>query len=860
MGRKFARKAPWASLSQESLLWAVGLFCAFIGAFLLVAPHHFHNAPYESLLPFAVLWGTLALGSGVGLLGVTILRPPFWLGLAIHGLAGLTLLALSASFAAVGAVTGTVAYTVLGLGTILAGWMRRSRPGEDGSPGDLFALLMGFIATAMGFLALAVPRLFDKPFYGPYEAMRPVLGLAFLLTGPLLCHVQLARVPKRQAWMVHVFCGVAYVTFGVFMSLPGRIWTGLALYWGGGAVIALLPWVRPRLAELDPAALRTRLALTLAISTSVALILATAVATAQEEKLAEEQARETQRVEAHAIAQNVADYIEMNGARTFALATLAGRLPLTRESQREMLRASRRSYPDVTAFRTVAADGGVIAGAGAVPLPPAILRKLVDDMRANPRQRVQLIPATVDGYRLLLLWAPIQDLAGGQETIRGILVSAFDSKSLAMRIGRQGSRVSLFDGRGQPIADSDGAGRAVAKLPDGWDRDVRAGREVVREDGIAGFAVVPTLDWVVAVERPRTDALAGVRQGRDLAFGILLLVIPLAVLGGIFAARRIARPLGDLSSAVDELTAGNLAAPLGAASGITEVARLAGAFQEMRDRLAERTRESERLAAELRARAEALAETDRRKDEFLAMLAHELRNPLGAIANASYLMERMDFADPVMERSVAIIRRQIRHLVRMVDDLLDVSRITRGKVELQREPLDLMEVVRHAVEALRPLADGKQQRLSLELPAGPVPLHGDATRLEQVFSNLLRNAVKFTEDGGSIAVLAREDGHAEAVVLVRDDGIGISPALLPHVFDLFAQGEQALDRTGAGLGIGLTLVRSLVEMHGGRVEARSGGPGQGSELEVRLPLAPHPPAPSPGPPPTLPGRGGEARG
>ena len=316
------------------------------------------------------------------------------------------------------------------------------------------------------------------------------------------------------------------------------------------------------------------------------------------------------------------------------------------------------------------------------------------------------------------------------------------------------------------------------------------------------------------------------------------------MVAGLYASRRIARPLGDLAVAVGEMTAGNPAAPLGATSSITEVAHLSAAFEEMRDRLAARTRESERLAAELRARAEALAETDRRKDEFLAMLAHELRNPLGAIANASYLLEQMGAGerDERMAKPVAIIRRQIQHLVRMVDDLLDVSRITRGKVELRREPLDLGEVLQHAVEAARPLLEPppKDRRLRMNLAGSPLPVEGDATRLEQVFSNLLRNALKFTDAGGKVEVSAHRDGKeggGEAVVRVRDDGIGIPAELLPRIFDLFAQGEQGLDRAGAGLGIGLTLVRSLVEMHGGRVEARSEGPGRGSEIEVRLPLA-----------------------
>ncbi|MEO6194658.1 MAG: sensor histidine kinase [Thermoanaerobaculia bacterium] len=823
------------SLSPDVFLWAMGLFCGSIGAFVLIAPHRFNTPSYDALLPYAFGWGTLALASGMAMLAVAVLGPPRAWCFAAHLCVGVTLLALAVSFFRVGATSGGVCYTILGLGTLGAFLLRRDGPSGTGR-GDLFGLLMGVNATVVGLLMLALPRLFQGPLYSRFPYSLTVFSLAFLLTGAPLAAAQLAPVArKRWIWPVHGLAGATFLAFGVLISLPRGSWTGVAIYIGGGATIVCLPWLRRWLATLETAALQARLSLTLVIATSLALILATAVVTAQEEHLAETQVIATQRAEAKSVAQNVSDYIELYGARTANLATFAGREPMTAGRQAEVLDGSLRIYPNIAALRIVSIDGRVVAAAGAAALRVPDVLALAAAVGRDGRS--QITPVRVGKRSFFLLGAPIH---AAHNDLTGTLVAAFGAEALANRISRQGAHVSLNDGLGHPIAEANRLppGETLPPLPPSWDRRVRDRQLwVEREEGLAGFAPVPRLNWGVAVESPRGASLAGVRGGRDLAFGLLLLVIPLTVIAGIFAARRIARPLGDLSNAVGELTAGNLAAPLGARSSIAEVARLAAAFQEMRDRLAERTRESERLATELRARAEALAETDRRKDEFLAMLAHELRNPLGAIANASYLLEQLSSTDPRTARPVSIIRRQIQHLVRMVDDLLDVSRITQGKIELRRQPLDLAEVLRHAAEASRPLAEAREQELTVDLPPGPLPLDGDGTRLEQVVSNLLRNAVKFTEPRGHIALSVRREG-GEAVVRVRDDGAGLSADLLPRVFDLFAQGEQGLDRSEAGLGIGLTLVRSLVEMHGGKVAARSEGPGKGSEFEVRLPLSP----------------------
>ena len=258
------------------------------------------------------------------------------------------------------------------------------------------------------------------------------------------------------------------------------------------------------------------------------------------------------------------------------------------------------------------------------------------------------------------------------------------------------------------------------------------------------------------------------------------------------------------------------------------------------------------MEEELRRRAEDLLTADRQKDEFLAMLAHELRNPLAPIRNALEVI-RLDPDPASVATASEMASRQVGHMARLLDDLLDVSRITSGKIELRIEPVDLNRLVGHAADAARPLIEANRHRLTVSLPPEPIRMMGDPTRLEQVFGNLLTNAAKYTEPGGSIGLTAERSGD-EAVVTVVDDGIGLTTEMLPHVFDLFAQADRSLARAQGGLGIGLTLVRSLVQLHGGSVSARSDGPGLGSTFVVRLPV------PTSAPTETAPGReaGGRA--
>ena len=232
---------------------------------------------------------------------------------------------------------------------------------------------------------------------------------------------------------------------------------------------------------------------------------------------------------------------------------------------------------------------------------------------------------------------------------------------------------------------------------------------------------------------------------------------------------------------------------------------------------------------------QALREQDKRKDEFLAILAHELRNPLAPVRNGVKIL-RLASGPAVLDRTLAMMERQLAHMVHLIDDLVDVSRVSRGKVVLRRERVELRSVVDAAVETTRPAIDAAGHELVVDLPAEPLVFDGDRTRLAQVFANLLHNAGKYTPPGGRIALTARRDG-AEAVVRVADTGVGIPADMLPRIFDMFTQVGASLERSQGGLGIGLTLVRRLAELHGGRVGAGSAGAGRGSEFTVRLPLA-----------------------
>ena len=244
--------------------------------------------------------------------------------------------------------------------------------------------------------------------------------------------------------------------------------------------------------------------------------------------------------------------------------------------------------------------------------------------------------------------------------------------------------------------------------------------------------------------------------------------------------------------------------------------------------------EHKRNEAMLAEQAKQLLEADRRKDEFLAMLAHELRNPLAPIVNAVHILKSAGLEETQVAWCHEVIERQTGHLTRLVEDLLDISRITRGRIELHMGPLAVADIVQRALETSQPLIDAKRHRLSVELPSEPARVQGDPVRLAQAVSNLLNNAAKYTDHGGQIR-LSVECSPTEVAIRIGDSGRGLDPAVVPRLFDAFFQAECTIDRAEGGLGIGLSLVERLVAIHGGTVRAASAGPGQGSEFTIRLP-------------------------
>ena len=362
----------------------------------------------------------------------------------------------------------------------------------------------------------------------------------------------------------------------------------------------------------------------------------------------------------------------------------------------------------------------------------------------------------------------------------------------------------------------------VAAANEGWFR----APTVEGIDTFSAFMRSGYSGWSVGFAIPAHVVLANAKRMAWVLGGLALLCIGLAIAAAMWVGHRIAAPIGRLVNRIPTLGEGP---PIEIATGIDEVKELAGAMSTVSAAISERHRLSE-LERKM------LAESDRAKDEFLAMLSHELRNPLAALTNASMVLRLAPSGDDA-QRAQGVIERQTKQMSRLVEDLLDVSRITLGKASLQLGPVDLVALVQDAIRTSQ--QTGKLEQHDVETDLAPAWVNGDRARLEQVVVNLLDNAIKFTPAGKHILLSVRES-HGVASIAVTDSGIGIPADELPHVFDLFMQGPQGMTRTRGGMGVGLAIVKRLVDLHGGRVSAASAGAGMGSTFTVTFASVPVP--------------------
>ncbi|QBE66968.1 response regulator [Pseudoduganella lutea] len=361
-------------------------------------------------------------------------------------------------------------------------------------------------------------------------------------------------------------------------------------------------------------------------------------------------------------------------------------------------------------------------------------------------------------------------------------------------------------------------------------------------------------DYTVIIGIPYDEIVAAATRDQLIAIVGLAATITLALLAAWFGGDiLIVRRVQTLARTANRIATGSLDTRTGLRYEDEEIGALARSLDEMAQALQKKELERDTAAASLQA-------ADRRKDEFLAMLAHELRNPLAPISSGAQVLKMAHADNPAIARTAEIIARQVEHMTRLIDDLLDVSRVTRGLVKLNRQPLDLRTVVEDAVEQAYPLFKSKRQQLELDIPHAAMGINADHKRMVQVVANLLNNAAKYTQEYGHIRVQLERDGEQVRLV-VADDGIGMTPELVARVFELFTQAERTSDRSQGGLGLGLALARTLVTLHGGTLRAESAGLDQGSAFTVELPYE-EPPAqpggvgstPAPGAKAARPGR------
>ncbi|HZO32777.1 MAG TPA: sensor histidine kinase [Chloroflexota bacterium] len=848
---------PWwtpisrANLRGAALQWATGLFCAFIGAQMLVVPHQFGAQAYDTLRPNMLVWGTATLLAGMAMIVVAATGGSRKLAVAAHVAVGAVLLLLAGELALTGGRFVTTIYGTLGVGTALAPLVTGG-PRAPVQTSDLFAIVIGVAVALIGAMMLAFPEQFVAPAFDAIRASFVWYGISFLLCGLLVTATQLAlRVPLWARWLAMLLL-VGIVLGPVFArAYATQAWTSIVLYGGSGLVLVALPWLGPYLEHRDARSLASRLAVALSLSTALALIAIVTLNANREEVSLRTLAAASQQTLATALSHDVADYVELHEAAARALAAGPSLLDRSPAEQEAWLRAHSTAYPNVVVFSSFDAEGRQLARSDGRPLSVVDGAAWFERARTTLRSGRVVARSTSNQRPIFGYTAPVLDEQG---QFRGVVAATIESSRIADQLRRvvadPSQRAYLVDSQGRTIAHPDvsliasfadlSALEPVAALLAGG---ARSGSLLYttaeRDERLAGYARVPGLEWGVVVEQPTSVALASVRLGRERAFLALIVVVCLAAAIGAIASRWLTAPLAMLSVAVQRLADGASDARLGS-SGITEISRLASAFGEMRERLAERTREHERSEAALRESEEHLRQALRARDEFLSIASHELRTPVTGIKGYAQLLLRAQARNRLeparLTRSLQAIDEATDRLTTLTQDLLDVSRIRLGQLPLRLQEIDLTELVRRIGYRYSDQLPARHE-LIVDLWAPVPPIQGDADRLEQVLSNLLENAIKYSPEGGVVRLELGRSGD-EIVLAVRDEGIGLPGDAAESIFRPFGRAPNASARNLPGMGLGLYICQNIVERHGGRIVARSAGEDLGTTFEITLPCPP----------------------
>jgi signal transduction histidine kinase len=832
---------PWRA---DPFRWLVALFCSFLGALMFVTPHQFDGSSYAGLRPLLPGWGLLFLVAGAALVATAVFAVPRVVTLLAHALTTLVLIVLTAGVVAVGAWIGATGYVFLAVGILVAATVPRSRNQPPKATRDLLSLDIGASCFVSGIIIFALPSQLSSPVFDPVRSLLPLYGAGYLVGGAAVAANQLRPIrPRWLARTAHLVLGASMWAF-VAPFVPLRVWTGIAYAGLFGAAIAVLPWLEPLVRRFDPFSLRVRLAVAMGAVAVLALIAIVALSTAQVERTAYGEALDRQQAQVDQLAASVNRLIDDNRSALVALADRPDLATLAPAAQHALLQRYASHWPDVAVFATYDANGEARARSDNQPPTRGAAAAVVDAVLRTDGPMTVATQSIVLSQPVLEIGAPYTDAQGH---VAGVVVAVIPTNRLSTLLVQAGPSVNgrayVVDGQGRLIADS--LQPPAPLLADFTSRPgvqaLLAGQgpaSATQVFGAPGAEVVTSSTrlaergWGIVLERSAASILAATRAGQDASLLALLIVCFGASLAGAWVADRLVAPLDELGRAVVALADSDAALPI-PQTGVTEVARLAAAFADLRERLAAREAERDRLLeAERAARADADAAVKLR-DDFLSIAAHELKTPLTGLQLLVQIeLRRAERGGISVERLLEGYRRvdeQSHRLGRLIGQLLDVSRIRSGRLSLDRAPTDLAALVQQAVSAAQARSDrGPVVPGVVE----PIRADVDALRLEQVLTNLIDNAVKYAGSSGPIDVELRCVAGA-AVVSVRDRGPGIPPAERNSIFLPFFRGST--QDHSSGLGLGLAICREIVVLHGGQIEAEF-PPDGGTRFVVRLPL------------------------